>query len=78
MMKNAFYFTSEAFFILNIFKFLSWIPDHVAKWLDKKDKVIFKFNDFTPRLINNYNTHIVQYLEKQRQSDNEIWSVNRM
>ena len=34
MMKNAFYFTSEALFILKIFKFLSLLFDHVLKWLD--------------------------------------------
>ena len=27
---------------------------------------------------NNYNTHIAQYLKKQSQLDNEIWSVNRI
>ena len=26
----------------------------------------------------NKNTHIDQYLKKQRQPDNEIWSVNRV
>ena len=25
----------------------------------------------------NYNTHIVQYLQKQRELENEIWSTNR-
>ena len=34
MMKNAFYFTLRAFFILEIFKFLSWLFDHVEKRLD--------------------------------------------
>ena len=42
-MKNAFYFTSKALFVLKIFKFLSWYFGHVAKRLDKKDKVNFKF-----------------------------------
>ena len=27
---------------------------------------------------NNYNTHITQYLRKQRKSGNEIWSVNKI
>ena len=27
---------------------------------------------------NNYSTHIAQYLKKQSQLDNEIWSVNRI
>ena len=34
MMKNAFYFTSKAFFVLKIFKFLSWLFGHVAKQPD--------------------------------------------
>ena len=64
MMENAFYFTSKAFFVLKIFKFLSWLFGHVAKRLDKKDKVNFKFYDVTAWLTNNCNTHIAQYLEK--------------
>ena len=31
MMKNAFYFTLKALFILKIFKFLSWLFRHVEK-----------------------------------------------
>ena len=34
MMKNAFYLTLTALFILNIFKFLSWLFGHVEKRLD--------------------------------------------
>ena len=34
MMKNAFHFTSEVFFVLKIFKFLSWLFSHVRKQLD--------------------------------------------
>ena len=48
MMKNAFYFTSKALFVLKIFKFLSWLFGHVAKELDKKDKVNFKVYDVQP------------------------------
>ena len=47
-MKNAFYFTSKALFVLKIFKFSSWPFGHVAKRLDKKDKVNFKFYDVQP------------------------------
>ena len=36
MMKNAFYFTSKAFFILKIFKLLSWFFGYVAQRLDLK------------------------------------------
>ena len=37
MMKNAFYFTLKALFILKIFKFLSWHFGHVGKtaWLER-------------------------------------------
>ena len=31
MMKNAFYFTVKAIFVLKIFKFLSWLFGHVEK-----------------------------------------------
>ena len=34
MMKNTFYYTSKALFVLKIFRFLSRIFDHVAKRLD--------------------------------------------
>ena len=78
MMKNTFYFTSKALSILKIFKFLSRLFGHVAKRLDKKDKLNFKFYDVTAWLTNNCNTQFAKYFEKQRQSDNEIWSVNRM
>ena len=63
MMKNAFYFTSKARFVLKAFKFLCSLIDHVAKRLDKKDKVNFKFYDVTAWVTNNCNTHIAQYLE---------------
>ena len=50
-----------------------------SRRLDKKDKVNFNFFfEVTAWLTSNCNTHIAQYLEKQRQSDNEIWSVYRM
>ena len=43
---------------------------------DKKDQNNFKIYDVTAWEANNCNTHIALYLKKQRQSDNEIWSVN--
>ena len=38
-MKNAFYFIVKAYFVLKIFKFLSWIFGHVEKtaWVDRQD-----------------------------------------
>ena len=62
--ENAFYFTSKALFVLNIFKFLSWLFDHVEKRLDKNDKFNFKFYDVTGWFKNNRNAHIAQYFEK--------------
>ena len=64
IMKNIFYFTSKAIFVLKIFKFLSRLFGCVAKRLDKRDQVTFKFYDVTAWLINNRNTHISQYFEK--------------
>ena len=76
--NDAFYFMSKVPFFLKIFKFLFWLFGHVAKRLEKEDKVNFKLYIVTARLTKKFTTHITQYLEKQRQSDNEIWSVNRM
>ena len=70
MMKNAFCFTSK--------DLLSLLFGHVAKRLDKKDKDNFKFYDITAWLTDKRNKHIAQYFEKQRQSENEIRSTNRM
>ena len=41
-------------------------------------EVTFKIYDFTNWETNIHNTHIAQYLKKWRQSDNKIWSVNRI
>ena len=37
IMKNAFYFMLKAFFVLKIFKVLSWLFGHVEKtpWLER-------------------------------------------
>ena len=47
VMKNVFYFTSKALFVLKIFKFLSWLFGHVEKRLDKKGTVNLKFYNVT-------------------------------
>ena len=57
-MKNAFYFTSKAVFVLKMFNFLSWVYVHVAKRLDKKDEINLKIHDVTAWLTNNGNAHI--------------------
>ena len=64
MMKNAFYFTSKALFVLKIFKFLSLLFGNVAKQLDQKDNANLEFYYVTAQLINNYNSHTAQNLEK--------------
>ena len=64
MMKNASYFTSNALFVLKILKFLSWLFVHVAKRLDQKNKVNFKFYGVIALLANNRNAYIAQYFEK--------------
>ena len=56
MMKNVFCFTSKDLFILKIFNILSLSFGHVAKQLDKKDEVNFKFYDVRTCLTNNPNT----------------------
>ena len=63
-MKNGFYFTLKALFILEIHKFLSWLFEQVEKLFDQKDKVNFKIYDVTTWLTNNCNTQITQYLMK--------------
>ena len=63
-------------FVLEIFSFLSWVFGYVEKRLDEKAMGLCQ-NLWRHRLDkNNYNTHIAQYLKKQRQSDNEIFSIN--
>ena len=64
IVKIAFYFTSKSLFVLKIFTFLSSLFGHVAKQLDKNDKVNLKFYDVTAWLRNNRNTYIAQYFEK--------------
>ena len=63
MVKNAFYFTLKALFVLGIFTFLSRLFGYVRKDLDKKDEVNFKIYDVTDWTTNDYNKHIVQYLK---------------
>ena len=77
MVKNAFYFTLKAFFILKIFKFLYWLFGHAEKCLIKKISLILKIMTSQPREKNNCNTHIAQYL-KYLKAKNEICSVNRI
>ena len=52
---------------------LSWLFGHVEKmvWLEREG-LLFKIYGITIWLTNNYNTHIAQYLTKQKQPDNKI------
>ena len=54
MMKNAFYFTLKALFVLNIFKFLSFKNGLIRKM----DKFNFKICDVTTWETNNCNSYI--------------------
>ena len=63
-MKNAFYSMLNALFAPEIFTFFSWLFGYVEKRHDKKVEINFKICDVTNCTVNNYNTHIVQYLEK--------------
>ena len=63
-MKNPFYFTLKALFVLKRFQFLSRHFGHVEKLLDKKKKVKFKVFDFTPWLAGNCYSLITQYFKK--------------
>ena len=56
-MKNAFYFTLKALFVLKIFKFLPWLFSHVEKHLQN-----YKVYDVTDWIISNYNTHVTHII----------------
>ena len=58
MIKNAFYFTSNALFVLKIFKFCLDFLAMYRKGLIEKIKFNFKFYDVTTLLTNNCNTYI--------------------
>ena len=62
-MRNAFYFTLIALFVLKIFTFLSWLFGYIGKRFDQKVKVNFKIYDFAGWTANNSNTHCPIYQE---------------
>ena len=64
IMKNVFYFMLKALFVLEIFKFLSLLFNHVDKQRDKKVNVNSKIYSITDWTAKNYNTHVAQYLKK--------------
>ena len=58
-----FYFILKALFVLKYFSFCLEFLIMYKKWLDEKPKVNFKIYDVKTWLINNYNTHVAQYLK---------------
>ena len=58
-MKNAFYFMTKVFFVLDIVTFLSWLSGYVEEQLNKNASVNLKIYDVTDWTANNYNTYIV-------------------
>ena len=54
----------KAFFVLEIFTFLSGLFGFVEKRLEKKAKVNFKIYYVTDWTANNYNVNTVLYLKK--------------
>ena len=78
MMKNASYFILKALSALKIFKFSPNFFGCEGEKLDEKVRANLKICDAATWLTKNYNTHIGQYVKKYTQSDNEIWSVNRI
>ena len=75
MMKNAFYFIFlfrlQLFLFSRYLIFLFWLSGQVERQLNSKDKVNFKIYGATTWLTSNYDTHIIQYLTKYKQSGNE-------
>ena len=59
-MKNVFYFTLKALFVLETFIFVPTFG-YIEKLFHKKLWLISKITAWT---TNNYNTHIAQYLKK--------------
>ena len=72
-MKNAFYFTLKALFVLEIFQFLFSRFGHEGKQLDKKDKVNFKIHDIRKWITNNYNTDIARYFKNKSNPKMKIY-----
>ena len=58
MTEHAIYFISRALFVLEIFKFLSWLFGYLEKRLDKKAMVSFSIYHVTDWTTNNYNKHV--------------------
>ena len=68
MMKNVFYFIWRAFFVLERFKYLSWLFSHIKNGLIRRISLISKFMTLQPGQQKN-KLHILpsisQWLDKQ-------------
>ena len=76
MMKNVFYFTLKALFVLKIFYVLSCLFGHVGNWFDQKDKVNFKFYDVTTWEINSCNSHISRSKRSETMNFDQLTEYN--
>ena len=70
LIKNAFYFTLKALFVLKIFKFLSWLFGHVEKGMIKKIRLISKFGTQT------ISTYIL--INISRSKENQIMKLGQL
>ena len=52
--------------------------NHVEKRSGKIAEIDFKNYDVKVYTRSKYKTHIAQYLKKEIQTDNEIWSFNKI
>ena len=71
-----FYFILKGIFVLEIFTFLCWLFGYIEKRLNEKGMVSFKAYDVTDWTANSCNTHIAQYLKKERQPWNLVSHKN--
>ena len=74
MMKCAFYFFLIALLVLKISVFCPDFFGYIWKRMEDKAKVNFKIYNIISWETTN-TQYIAQYIKRQRQSDNEIWSV---
>ena len=78
-MKNDFYFTLKALFVLKTLTLSSWLswPCIKTAWLE--NKVNLKIYDVTTRLRNNDNTHIAHILPNiSRTKDNQTMKFGQL
>ena len=68
----------KVLFVLKILTYLSWLFGYVKKRLDQNTNINFKIYDVT-ECIKKITVHVLPNIPgSQRQSMNEIWSVNRI